>query len=276
MNPGLDPLADWFSPLEAAIGEAELSGQIAIQTAAGAGLLASRLDAASAMHSAGEWLAVTGASSEARKLAGGMVAAAITADHYEFHRLVPQSLGRRLRRQAWKVYAARRAAQALDRLADVLLRWSVLERIPVNWVIKEVVFAHMRARFEEEGYPGLSIEGELATPFPGGAEWVSRECAAEQGALRGGSAGSVRAAVLLWPGRVVPAVILGGSAAYAPECGRGAVEVWGSGGSAPGVVLLPPPEEPPASGPMAFWRLLRLDGKVWEMIRRWRVWRRSR
>ena len=276
MVAGPDPVADWFFPVAAAIGAEELSARVRIQAAAAASALESRLGAASLMHGAGEWLREWAVSAAGNELAAQMIAATIAADHYQARLVCPQSYGRRLRGQAWRTYAAHRAAQVLDLLPDVLLRWGVLERIPVNWVMKETIFAQMRARFEPEGYR-LAIEGQLASPFPGGAKWVSAECAPESGLLTRGDAGAIRAAVIFWPGRAVPAIMAsadGPSTAYALGLDRsGLVLEWLRANAPVGVLLLPPPADPPAGWLMAFWRYTPLNSQVWGMIRRWRAWR---
>jgi hypothetical protein len=255
VGPGPDPAADWFFPLAAAIGAEELSDRVRIQAAAAARTLESRLGAASLMHGAGEWLREWAVSAAGNELAAQMIAATIAADHYQARLVCPRSYGRRLRGQAWRTYAARRAAQVLNLLPDVLLRWSVLERIPVNWVMKETIFAQMRARFEQEGYR-LAVEGQLASPFPGGANWVSAECAPESGLLAKGDAGAIRAAVIFWPERAVPVIVAvatdGRSTAYAPGLdGNGLVIEWLEANAPVGVLLLPPPADPPAGWLMA-------------------------
>jgi hypothetical protein len=280
MAPSPDPLADWFSPLPSAIGLEDLFERTEVQAAAGVRALESQLGAASSMHGAAEWLAAAAVGAEGQALAGAMVAATITADHFQARLVCPQSYGRRLRRRAWRTYAARRAAQALDKLSDVFLRWSVLECIPANWVVKEAVFAQMSARLEEAGYEGIAIEGDIAVPFPGGADWLRRECAAECDDLQKGRAGAIRAAVLFWPGRVLPAIVAtqaGKCTAYAPGLDRDGLEIeWLGGSGVSGVLLLPVPESPPVSLPMVFWRSVGLGRQMWGIARKWRAWRGSR
>ncbi len=279
MLPDFDPISDWFSPLAAAIGAEDFSRKMRIQTAAGLCALERRLAAASSMHGASEWLAQTATHATGLELAEGMITAVIAADHLEAGLVCPQKFSRRLRGRAWQTYAQRRAEQTLNRLPDALMRWSVLECIPVRWVVKETVFEQLSARFAGEGYADIRIAGELADPFPGGTEWLAGECAPECEALKNGTAGAVRAAVIIWPARAVPAVVVTANArchAYAPGLNRNGIALkWDGADCVAALVLLPPFESPPASFLMALSRLLRLNAWASGTIRTWRVRRQS-
>ena len=272
----LNPHADWFSSVEAVINESDLRNLTAVQTTSGLQALESRMPAANAMHHAGEWLASTASGELGQNLAKQMIAASISADHYHARLICPRASWRRLRGAAWREYIYRRTAQTLEQFADVLLRWTVLQRIPTNWIESEVVFSQIRSALSRLGFSDVSIEGSLLSPFPAGTPWLRAECSSEKGTLERQSDGQVHAAVVFWPENTTAVVMVtaaGEPIACAPNWEDNLPIRWTGEHSIAGILLLPPPEDPPVGPLMAFWRVLRLDRCVWNSVRRWRRWR---
>jgi hypothetical protein len=273
---GINSIADWCSSAEEAISPHELRVLTAAQITSSLQALDFRMAAANVMHRAGEWLVSTASGNTGQDLAKQMIAASITADHYHARLVCPRGSWRRLRGITWRQYVSRRAAQTLERFDDVLLRWTVLQRIPANWIESKVVFDQISASLQCSGFRDLSIEGHLVSPFPGGADWLRTECLEERETLDKQPDGDVRAAVVFWP-RSTMAVVLGiddgEPVACASKPNDNLPVRWSGKDAAVGVLLLPPPEGPPCGPLMAFWRALGLDCWVWKAIRRWRTWR---
>ena len=275
-----DAIADWFIPGSAQGDLPATDAGVRALAAAGVRELDNRLDAAARMHDAGSWLVETATGRLGAELRGDMVAAVIAADHYHAKLPCPQRALRRMRRAAWRRFAAARSAKTLSRFADAMVLWTVMERVPVDWMVPELVLAQMERRLTEHGYGKVQIEGRLASPFPGGAEWVRTECASEMAALCAQGIGGVRAAVLFWPGRTTAAVLqdcIGGVKAHNPRLAAAPVDIQWNGPDVPaGVLLLDHPRRPPAGWFVALCGRLRLGDLLWNGTRKWRLWRRKR
>ncbi|MBZ5618748.1 MAG: hypothetical protein LAQ69_08505 [Acidobacteriia bacterium] len=256
-----------------------LRDQMEAQAAAGKEALNQRLALASQIHGADEWLVEEAASARGLELGGDMIAATIAADHYLTRTVCPQSFERRLRGKRWQEYANQRLQQVGARFSGAMLLWAVLERIPVNWIPGPTLFAQMGARLEQEGFDSVSIEGSLTPPFPGGADWVRAECAAEIQRLKNGDIDGPCAAVVYWPDRVAAVVLAtraGVTTAFSPRLHRQGVQLqWDGAGAVTGVLLLPAVERPPSGWLMRFWRAVGQNDRVWGWIRGRRIRRKD-
>lgn len=90
----------------------------------------------------------------------------------------------------------------------------------------------------------------------------------------------LRAAVGYWPDRAAAVVLAnrsGDCTTYSPRLQRCGVTLpWGGPNAVVGRLLLPPPETPPAGRLMAMCRAQGFGDWVWELSRKWRIWRHDR
>lgn len=273
-----DSTADWFLVGQAEGGVPEFGAGLQALAAAGVRELEDRLGAAGSMHDASDWLLETATGARGAELQEDMVAAVIAADHYQAKVACPQRLVRRLQRGPWRQYAAVRSKRALSQFADAIVRWTVMDRIPVDWIVPEKVFAQMTLTLAGQGYGDVRLEGRLLSPFPGGAEWVRIESGPELAALQATGVGGVRAAVLYWPGCTTAAVLQdcpGGLNAHNPRLPGGQMKIQWKGPNVPaGVLLLDEPQPAPAGWFVAVCGRLHLRDLVWNCTRKWRLRRK--
>jgi hypothetical protein len=261
MTNAFHPAADWPTALP---GAAERLGAAAMQALRHDAWteIARTLPAASQLHAVRAWLGAAAAEALLHELIDCMFA----ADCWNARRVSPrrQRLG-----EAWHLHFGQRLQAARQRLSEVLARWAVLERIPVQWIPPERLKAELRSAVATAGFQ-LEVTGlRLFSPTPGGTEWVSRRCGGSVDELAAHARRGPVAAVLHWPHRTTAAVVVAdgdGLKAFAPVFGAD-----GAGFEATtltGCTVFPPRDPPPS-----WWhRCVRALGlQEW-----WWHWQRAR
>jgi hypothetical protein len=217
MTNAFDPAADWPTALPAA---AERLGAAAMQAVRHDAwtALAHALPMASRLHEVRPWL--VGAAAE--HLLHDLMHCMLAADCWNARRISPRQ--RRLGAR-WNLHFGERLQAARQVLSEVLARWAVLERIPVQWIPQERLKAELHSAVAAAGFELDVTALRLAPPTPGGTEWVSRRCSGSVEALSAQAQHGPVAAVLHWPHRTAAAVVVADGTklkAFAPALGADA------------------------------------------------------
>src|SRR5262249_36501885 len=93
-----------------------------------------------------------------------LLSAPIAADHCASGIPWPGGLLRRIRGRAWKQYVQQRADAVVPVIARMLADWAIWQRIPVDWLPRELVFAGLKRRMRELGVEVIEMSGHVRPP----------------------------------------------------------------------------------------------------------------
>ncbi len=235
--------------------------------------LTEQFAAATSFHNADRWLSATASGPSGRLLLAQMLWAVITVDHYKSRIPAPCLSSRKWHQGLWRGYLNTRAEYVIARFPAAMMRWTVLARIPENWIVPETLFSSLRAHVSKWGFGEISFEGNLEPPYPGGTEWLRDECASELETVGIAHSGDVIAAVVFAEGGAGGAILDKsdqGLAAWVPASDPTLDRRWHNASPFAGVLLLDDCVCPPASFFLRVVRAVGLRSVAWAACRYWR------